>query len=412
MPKYRTKRTKNRSFHGNRFTNANQSVEEPATASASKLIMNDFSELKDEVNGRNKLKGNRIMDIFILNCVFSAVCCPQCLKTGLKLTEDSRFGLCSDFTLTCKCGYMNGFTSTAKIGRKSTLNPLLVLGLRLIGKGFTAGKKLLCIVNLPFMSKSTFRRYEDQLLKAVRCAADKNMKEAAAEVRTKTKTSSCGVSVDGTWQRRGHNSLNGCVSAISIDTGKVLDLEPMSLYCRYCDKKKNNDDHVCSNHVGSSASMETVGAYRIFDRSKQCKRLKYTKYYGDGDSNGFNAVKDIYGPDSVEKLECIGHVQKRVGSRLRNLKKKQKGLGGKGKLTDKLIDKLQNYYGIAIRSNIGNLQNMQSAVIAAFYHCCSGKTNKCINNARKKATVGVSINELFMKVKFLWTNLLACQMIS
>ncbi|GBM59224.1 hypothetical protein AVEN_240410-1 [Araneus ventricosus] len=70
------------------------------------------------------------------------------------------------------------------------------------------------IMNLPFMSKSTFRRHEDQLLKAVRCAADKNMKEAAAEVRTKTKTSSCGVSVDGTWQRRGHNSLNGCVSAI------------------------------------------------------------------------------------------------------------------------------------------------------------------------------------------------------
>ncbi|GBO17188.1 hypothetical protein AVEN_231105-1 [Araneus ventricosus] len=93
---------------------------------------------------------------------------------------------------------MNGFTSTAKIGRKSTLNSLLVLGLRLIGKGFTAGKKLLCTVNLPFMSKSTFRRHEDQLLKAVRCAADKNMKEAAAEVRTKTKTSSCGVSVDGT----------------------------------------------------------------------------------------------------------------------------------------------------------------------------------------------------------------------
>ncbi|GBM05563.1 hypothetical protein AVEN_94827-1 [Araneus ventricosus] len=107
MPKYRTKRTKNRSFHGNRFTNANQSVEEPATASPSKLIMNDCAELKDEVNGRNELKGNRIMDIFILNCVFAALCCPECLKTGLKLTEDSRFGLCSDFALTCKCGYMN-----------------------------------------------------------------------------------------------------------------------------------------------------------------------------------------------------------------------------------------------------------------------------------------------------------------
>ncbi|GBN99854.1 hypothetical protein AVEN_13722-1 [Araneus ventricosus] len=80
--------------------------------------------------------------------------------------------------------------------------------------------------------------------------------------------------------------------------------------------------------------------------------------------------------DSEEKSECIGHVQKRVGSRLRKLKKKRKRLGSKEKLTDKFIDKLQNYYGIAIRSNIGNLQNMQSAVIAAFYHCCSKQCPK------------------------------------
>ncbi|GFX10232.1 uncharacterized protein TNCV_1866301 [Trichonephila clavipes] len=94
-------------------------------------------------------------------------------------------------------------------------------------------------------------------------------------------------------------------------------------------------------------------------------------YYGDGDSKAFNNVKDIYGYDSVVKYECIGHVQKRVGSRLRKLKKSTKSLGGKGKLTDKFIDTLQNYFGIAIRSNVGNLSNMQTAVIAAFFHCCS-----------------------------------------
>ncbi|GFW70304.1 uncharacterized protein TNCV_5131301 [Trichonephila clavipes] len=62
---------------------------------------------------------------------------------------------------------------------------------------------------------------------------------------------------------------------------------------------------------------------------------------------------------------------KRVGSRLRKLKKSTKGLDGKGKLTDKFIDTLQNYFGIAMRSNVGNLSNMQTAVIAAFFHCCS-----------------------------------------
>ncbi|GFV70131.1 uncharacterized protein TNCV_4337401 [Trichonephila clavipes] len=69
------------------------------------------------------------------------------------------------------------------------------------------------------------------------------------------------------------------------------------------------------------------------------------------------------------------YTKKRVGSRLRKLKKNTKGLGGKGKLTDKFIDKLQNYYGIAIRSNVGCLEKMQSAVIAAFFHCCSSNQN-------------------------------------
>jgi len=45
---------------------------------------------------------------------------------------------------------------------------------------------------------------------------------------------------------------------------------------------------------------------------------------------------------------------------LRKLKKEKKGLGGKGKLTDAMIDRLQNYYGIAIRSNVGDLAQMKS----------------------------------------------------
>ena len=66
----------------------------------------------------------------------------------------------------------------------------------------------------------------------------------------------------------------------------------------------------------------------------------------------FQPIEKIYGDIIVVKKECIGHVQKRVGTRLRKLKKSVKGLGGKGRLTDSTIDKLQNYYGIALRSNV------------------------------------------------------------
>ncbi|GFV31582.1 uncharacterized protein TNCV_4790841 [Trichonephila clavipes] len=117
--------------------------------------------------------------------------------------------------------------------------------------------------------------------------------------------------------------------------------------------------------------METVGVYRIFERSEAKPQSSIYVLLRDGDSKAFNNVKDIYGYDSVVKYECIGHVQKRVGSRLRKLKKCTKGLGGKGKLTDKFIDTLQNYFGIAIRIMSAIYSNMQTAVIAAFFHCCS-----------------------------------------
>lgn len=89
--------------------------------------------------------------------------------------------------------------------------------------------------------------------------------------------------------------------------------------------------------------METVGAYCIFEQSQEPRKLCYTEYYGDGDSKAYNAVKDMYGADSVNKLECIGHIQKRVGTHLQTLKKSVKGLGGKGNLTDQFFDKLHNY---------------------------------------------------------------------
>ncbi|GFV27356.1 hypothetical protein TNCV_3795511 [Trichonephila clavipes] len=60
-----------------------------------------------------------------------------------------------------------------------------------------------------------------------------------------------------------------------------------------------------------------------------------------------------------------------MGSSLRKLKTKTKRLSGKGKLTDNFIDILQNYYGIAVHSNVGNLNAMQQNVIAALYHSAS-----------------------------------------
>ncbi len=81
--------------------------------------------------------------------------------------------------------------------------------------------------------------------------------------------------------------------------------------------------------------METLGVKKIFGRSQEKYKLEYTEYFGDGDSKGFSEVQDMYSEENVEvvKKECVGHVQKRVGTALRKLKKENKGLGGKGMLT-------------------------------------------------------------------------------
>ncbi|GFU90649.1 uncharacterized protein TNCV_2092461 [Trichonephila clavipes] len=123
--------------------------------------------------------------------------------------------------------------------------------------------------------------------------------------------------------------------------------------------------------------MEVDGMLRIFNRSEKLHNLKYSNYIGDGDTKTFNALSENkpYGDDYlIQKIECVGHVQKIMGTRLRKLilvysKKKLsdgKTIGGKGRLTDSLIDKLAHYYGNAIRCNSTSVKEMRKAIWAVF----------------------------------------------
>ncbi|GFU69853.1 uncharacterized protein TNCV_112721 [Trichonephila clavipes] len=140
--------------------------------------------------------------------------------------------------------------------------------------------------------------------------------------------------------------------------------------------------------------MAPVGVYRIFERSAQMKKLQDVQFYGDGDSKSFDAVKNAYGENSAKKFECIGHIQKRIGSRLRKLKLKQKGLAGRGKLTDSFMGKLQNYYGSAIRSNVNNIEKMQK--LKQFFIAVPTKTNRCMANVQLDPTASANFNELHL----------------
>ena len=126
----------------------------------------------------------------------------------------------------------------------------------------------------------------------------------------------------------------GCVSL----SGKVLDSGCRSKVCKSCDYWSKQDPNSekyrqwnathaqkCTmTHDGSSGGMESEVAKEVFSRSVTKHKLQYVRFIGDGDTNSFKKVIDSnpYGNSNtvVEKIECVGHVQKRMGSRLRNLK--------------------------------------------------------------------------------------------
>lgn len=157
--------------------------------------------------------------------------------------------------------------------------------------------------------------------------------------------------------------------------------------CKYWEERQDQagyaawkTDHKCPvNHEGSPGSMESKGAVSMFKRSIKFNKLRYVSYLGDGDSSSYADVvkSDPYPGIKINKLECVGHVQKRLGSRLRTLRTNMKGkklsdgkpLTGRGRLTEKVMNSLQNYYGMSIRSNTGQLYAMKKSIAAIIHHC-------------------------------------------
>ncbi|XP_028405772.1 uncharacterized protein LOC114528348 [Dendronephthya gigantea] len=134
--------------------------------------------------------------------------------------------------------------------------------------------------------------------------------------------------------------------------GNILFEEP--------DNIKNGDGETDIAHVAVTVDVDTGEIQDYEVKSLFCHECKA------------HSAED----KEIRKEECVGHVQKRLGTALRKYKNDHKGkklsdgksVGGKGRLTDKTIDKMQNYYGKAIRENKGNLQEMKRSIKAIQHH--------------------------------------------
>nr|XP_047122595.1 uncharacterized protein LOC124806069 [Hydra vulgaris] len=341
------------------------------------------------------------------SCFEKYATCNICGTKLSMLHDHSRhLGFSLFFQIYCSgCAFKDTFFSSPVVKNNkagintSEINVRSVMAFREIGRGRDAMLTFTSIMNMPPpLSKPSFDCINSKLYDAYKSVAEQSMKNAAMEARRILKPDSnmndvidCGISIDGTWQRRGYSSLNGVVVATSHDNNKVLDTVTLSKFCKgfqIWERKKGTlkyeqwkVNHSCQvNHTKSAGAMESAGATEIFCSSVNKYNIRYSKYLGDGDTTSFSTViaQKPYGDDLVPiKLECIGHYQKRTGNRLR-LKRKElrrvklsdgKSISGKGRLTDKVINILQNYVGMAIRQNSNSLLEMRNSVIASLHHC-------------------------------------------
>ena len=367
-----------------------------------------------DVNDENNF-GYVFMDTEILISVINNLAkCEKCgsnVKTMHELSKKQ--GFAHFFRLVCTssyCDYENTF-ATNKLLKKDTsgrpafdVNLRSIVAFREIGKGHSAMTKFCGFMNMPkSLNKTAYNDSANIIKKGYTMAAQMSMSAPSLECRKvslqdefkEDSIANIDISTDGAWQRRGYASLNGLVTIIAMDTNQCVDFEVVSKICKSCEaneKKKGTEhyetfktQHDCQiTHHGSAGSMEGAGVIACFKRSLVRNQLRYTTYIGDGDSSSYASVvkANPYPGIDIINNECVCHVQKRVGSRWRNLKKQytiaktklddKKGIGSTGRLTDAVINKLQNYFGLAIRNYNSSIHEMKKAIGAVLYHCPEG----------------------------------------
>ena len=190
-------------------------------------------------------------------------------------------------------------------------------------------------MNIPIINSITFKQREREVGQAVQAIAKKSCEKVTDLIRTELKTNAAKCSEDNLvsvpcsfdmgWQKRGkgHNSLTGHATVMSLTTGEVLDCTTRVKFCRFCDHAKRNNApvkaHDCrKNKTDSSKAMEPSAAVELFNNGPK-HNVKYSTCTGDDDSTTKALICEnvCY---KVEKLSDIVHMKRSLTTRLYNLK--------------------------------------------------------------------------------------------
>lgn len=381
----RASRLRKRKFHGKPSSEAaSESIGE--SKSARKLASNDLLNVLVKLSHFYRII--EFVSVF-LHC--KRWFCAESAKKNITFHESGARGLGFKIAVKCACG--TRFIDSGPFIRNGyEINTRIIFVMRLLGASLAS---LNVFISMMDLGKGLSEESYSAAVKHIHEAA-KNMfnhmclrvvkEERAKNEKREIPCNNFTVSGDGTWKKRGFTSLFGVTSLIAYYSDKVIDLTVKSSFCKACSAWKNKEnteeyqewyethkDECSSNHTGSAGKMEIDSVKEMFSTSLEKYGVRYLTYIGDGDSKTFKSIKDLnpYKEDfPVRKSECVNHIEKRMGTRLRNVRKEKK-LEGKGKLTEKLIKKLTAYYSLAIMRNSNSVENMQRAIMAVYFYSTS-----------------------------------------
>ncbi|KAL8568972.1 hypothetical protein ACOMHN_017143 [Nucella lapillus] len=289
-----------------------------------------------EVNTPTSEELNLIVNVGCLQTIIGQLACPACHKTLLMVREggkDFRHGSACYLEVCCRdCGKVSWDFTSKKSGSTHTgfdVNRRIVTTASSCGFSFSQIKRQFALMGMPQpMSESIWYFYKQKIHMGVKRAADKHLQEAANQIRRTYADMNIGlpndagvlnisVSIDGSWQKRGHSSHNGVVTVIETMTGLVVDFIALSNYCQGCESGPKPEDanyeqwaqdhrSKCQKNIHcSSGAMEMEGAMKIFERSVDLHGFRYTEMLGDGDAKTYKRVieADPYESYPIEKLD-------------------------------------------------------------------------------------------------------------
>ena len=198
-----------------------------------------------------------LLDSNILENILSIVgVCPTCHSKELKLCNNilRKKGLANCLEIKCTASDCDYFFSkyTSKRVRQDRvvqgqspfdINARVVIAFCEIGKGHRAVETLFGYMNyVPPMAYATFSDMNKELAACYSTVADNSMLQAVREINGDNSDDlicNIAVSCDGTWQKRGYSSLDGVVSVINVETGKVIDYRVLPKKCAQCTSRES-----------------------------------------------------------------------------------------------------------------------------------------------------------------------------